>query len=88
VWGGAVRVKIAPVLNSKARATDMSKLKWKHPNAQKHAVFSKFLILPGENPREFDKLMDELAGEWKPEGKTEHDALFEIGKGIWLKRRQ
>jgi hypothetical protein len=65
----------------------MRKFKRKHPNAQKHAVFSKFLILPGENPREFQKLMEELAEEWQPEGKTEADAVLEIAKGIWLKRR-
>jgi hypothetical protein len=61
--------------------------KWKYPNAQKHAVFSKFHILPGEDRREFKKLIDELAGEWRPEGETEHDTILEIGKAIWLKRR-
>ena len=65
----------------------MRKSKWKHPNAQKHAVFSKFLIIDGEDPREFDKLVDELAEEWQPEGKTEHDAVLDIAKGIWLKCR-
>ena len=65
----------------------MRKSKWKHPNAQKHAVFSKFLIIGGEDPRQFEKLVDELAEEWQPEGKTEHDAVLDIAKGIWLKRR-
>jgi hypothetical protein len=65
----------------------MPKSKWKHPNAQKHAVFSKFLIIGGEDPRQFEKLVDELAEEWQPEGKTEHDAVLDIAKGIWLKRR-
>jgi hypothetical protein len=65
----------------------MRKSKWKHPNAQKHAVFSKFLIIDGEDPRQFEKLVDELAEEWQPEGKTEHDAVLDIAKGIWLKRR-
>jgi hypothetical protein len=65
----------------------LRKSKWKHPNAQKHAVFSKFHIIGGEDPRQFEKLVDELAEEWQPEGKTEHDALLDIAKGIWLKRR-
>jgi hypothetical protein len=65
----------------------MRKSKWKHPNARKHAVFSKFLIIDGEDPRQFEKLVDELAEEWQPEGKTEHDAVLDIAKGIWLKRR-
>jgi hypothetical protein len=65
----------------------MPRSKSKHPNAQKHAVFSKFLILPGEDPRQFDKLIDEVADEWQPEGKSEHDAALDIAKGMWLKRR-
>jgi hypothetical protein len=65
----------------------MRKSKWKHPNAQKHAVFSKFLIIGGEDRRQFENLVDELAEEWQPEGKTEHDAVLDIAKGIWLKRR-
>jgi hypothetical protein len=65
----------------------MSKSKWKHPNAQKHAVFSKFLIIDGEDPRQFQKLVDELAEEWQPEGTTEQDTVLDIAKGIWLKRR-
>jgi hypothetical protein len=39
------------------------------------------------NPGQFEKLVDELAEEWQPEGKTEHDAVLDIAKGIWLKRR-
>ena len=65
----------------------MGKSKWKHPNAQKHAVFSRFLIIDGEDPRQFEKMIDELAEEWQPEGKSEHEAVLDIAKGIWLKRR-
>jgi hypothetical protein len=65
----------------------MSKPKWKHPNAQKHAVFSKFLTMGGEDRRQFENLVDELAEEWQPDGTSEHDAVLEIAKGIWRKRR-
>jgi hypothetical protein len=65
----------------------MSKSKWKHPNAQKHAVFSKFLTLGGEDSRQFQELVDKTAEEWQPEGTSEHDAVLEIAKGIWRKRR-
>src|SRR3974377_1441882 len=65
----------------------MTKSKLKQPNAQKHAVFSKFLIIGGEDPRQFGELVDEIAEEWQPEGTSEHDAVLEIAKGIWLKRR-
>jgi hypothetical protein len=65
----------------------MTASKRKHPNAQKHAVFSKFFFIGGEDPRQFENLVDELAAEWQPEGPSEHDAVLEIGKGIWRKRR-
>ena len=65
----------------------MRKSKWKHPNAQKRAVFSKFLIIGGEDRANSKNWSSELAEEWQPEGKTEHDAVLDIAKGIWLKRR-
>jgi hypothetical protein len=65
----------------------MRKSKSKHPNAQTHAVYSKFLILDGEDPHEFQELVDDLTREWQPEGTSEHDAVLEMAKGIWRKGR-
>jgi hypothetical protein len=64
-----------------------TELKLKYPNAQKHAVFSKFLVLPGEDRRQFQQLLDEVIEEWHPDGATEDDAVLCIAKGIWLKLR-
>jgi hypothetical protein len=40
----------------------------KRPNAQKHGVFAEPLILPGEDPREFEALHSALIEEWAPSG--------------------
>jgi hypothetical protein len=65
----------------------MSKSKWKHPNAQKHAVFSKILITQDEDPAEFQQLLDDLAEEWRPDGPAEEDAVLDLAKAFWRKRR-
>ena len=36
--------------------------KCKRPNAQKHGLFARPLIIPGEDPREFDQI---LAALWR-----------------------
>jgi hypothetical protein len=61
--------------------------KWKHPNAQKHAVFGKVLITQDEDPLEFQQLLDELAEEWQPGGPAEEDAVLDLAKAFWRKRR-
>jgi hypothetical protein len=65
----------------------MPNRRWKKPNALKHGVFSGVLIVPGEDPREFQQLVDRLVEEWAPAGATEEDAVLTIAKGIWFKRR-
>jgi len=65
----------------------MRNQKWKHPNAQKHGVFSKTAIVPGEDPREFEELYSGLVQEWEPAGATEEDAVLSIAKAVWRKRR-
>jgi hypothetical protein len=58
-----------------------------HPNALKHGVFAEMTILPWEDPQEFRHLYAMLVEEWKPVGPTEQDAVLNIAKGIWRKRR-
>jgi hypothetical protein len=58
-----------------------------HINALKHGAFAKMMILPWEDPQEFEKLHAALVEEWKPVGPTEHDAVLSIAKGMWRKRR-
>jgi hypothetical protein len=61
--------------------------KWKRPNAYKHGVFSGIFIVPGEDPQEFQQLVDDLIEEWQPSGATEEDAVLSIAKCMWLRRR-
>jgi hypothetical protein len=53
----------------------------------KHGAFAKTAILPGEDPKEFEKLHSALIEEWSPVGPTEEDAVLDIAKGMWRKRR-
>lgn len=59
----------------------------KRPNACKHGAFALIAILPGEDPREFERLHSALVEEWEPEGETENDAVLSLTKGVWRKRR-
>lgn len=65
----------------------MSNGKWKRPNALRHGVFSATAILPGEDRQEFEELHNSLIREWQPDGDTESDAVLDIAKSIWCKRR-
>jgi hypothetical protein len=58
-----------------------------HANALQHGAFSKLMILPWEHLQQFEELHADLIEEWKPDGPTEHDAVFTIAKGMWRKRR-
>jgi hypothetical protein len=60
--------------------------KWKRPNAQKHGVFSAALLIPGEDPREFDQLLAELMDAWKP-GPILRDGVVELADLKWKLRR-
>jgi hypothetical protein len=61
--------------------------KWKHPNAYKHGLFSRTMIVPGEDRQEFEALHSDLIREWMPDGATEEDAVLSLAEAIWRKRR-
>ena len=61
--------------------------KHKRPNAQKHGVFAEPLILPGEDPREFEALHAALIEEWTPSGPSEQSRVFGIADAEWRKLR-
>ena len=65
----------------------MSNQKWKGPNALKHGVFAATAIIPGEDRQEFEELHTSLIQEWQPDGPTEEDAVLDIAKSLWRKRR-
>jgi hypothetical protein len=46
-----------------------------------------FVILPGENPREFEILLTRLLEERSPDGPLEQDLVLTIAKCLWRKQR-
>jgi hypothetical protein len=56
-------------------------------NALKHGAFAEAVILPQEDPKEFEELLSSLHNEWNPEGATEIDKVNSIAMGLWRKRR-
>ena len=61
--------------------------KHKRPNAQRHGVFAEPLILPGEDPREFEALHAALIEEWTPSGPSEQSRVFGMADAEWRKLR-
>jgi hypothetical protein len=61
--------------------------KFRPPNAYKHGAFSKTVLFPWEDAKEFEALSLSLEDEWKPTGALEEDAVFTILTCIWRKRR-
>jgi len=56
-------------------------------NALKHGAFSEILILPGEDPKEFEKLKNALFAEYKPSGVSEEKTMTSIAVAHWQERR-
>ena len=59
----------------------------KRANAEKSGVFAEPLILPGEDPREFEALHSALIDEWTPSGPSEQSKVFGIADAEWRKLR-
>jgi hypothetical protein len=59
----------------------------KNPNALKHGAFSKILILPGEDPEDYNKLESGLFAEYQPSGCSEEETIREIARSFWQERR-
>jgi hypothetical protein len=80
---------ISPAIKQDGRLNNSVALsrKWKRPNAQKHGLFAKPVLIQGEDLREFDQLLAELIKEWKPLGPTLRDAVFDLADLKWHKRR-
>ena len=57
------------------------------PSALKHGAFSEILILPGEDPQDFEKLKNELFAEYKPSGISEERVMMAIARAFWQERR-
>jgi hypothetical protein len=73
---------------SRRNDADTRRQKRKQPNAQKHGIFSKNLVIPGEDPQEFKELYSALIDDWKPSGVTQEEAVFSLADLMWRKRRE
>ena len=56
-------------------------------NALKHGLYSKDVVLPWEDQKEFDELHREYREEFNPEGAVEEDLVGHIVRLQWLKGR-
>jgi hypothetical protein len=56
-------------------------------NALRHAVLSRYTVLPWEDESEYRALLDALAAEHLPNGPTEEHLVEELAGVIWRKRR-
>jgi hypothetical protein len=54
-------------------------------NAIRHAVLSRYSVLPWEDEPEYRKLLDALVAEHMPEGPTEEPLVEELAGVIWCK---
>ena len=56
-------------------------------NSFQHGLYSKQLIVPGENPAEFDQLRAKLGSEHQPADTTEEILVDELAQHFWRIRR-
>ncbi len=56
-----------------------------HP-ALKHGVYSGMVLLPGEDPGDFEKMHNKLIAELAPVGPIEEDIAAEIARLLWRKQ--
>src|SRR5262245_35463685 len=56
-------------------------------NSLKHGLLAQEVILPGENAREFERLVAALVADWEPEGRVEEILLERIASLSWRLRR-
>ena len=80
---------IPPTLKHNGRLNNsvFPRRKPKGRNALKNGVFAEPLILPGENPNEFEAIHAALVEEWTPSGPTEQGKVFGIADAEWRKLR-
>ena len=52
-------------------------------NALRHGRRARTVVLPGENPGEFQQLCDDLETEWQPQSRTEHFYLEQMAISQW-----
>jgi len=59
----------------------------KKKNALKHGVYSREVMLPGENIRSYYALAEEFVEEWAPDGPTERSLVERLVHLHWVRQR-
>ncbi len=52
-------------------------------NALRHGLRARSLLIPGENPADYDQLCAGLEAEWRPQTPTEHLLLQQMAVAQW-----
>ena len=78
-----------PELNRDSRLINSSirSAKYKRPNALKHGVYARAVLIPGENRKEFEDLLAKLLDEYKPSGPSLRHAVHCLADSMWRLRR-
>jgi hypothetical protein len=56
-------------------------------NSFKHGLYSKAIVIPGEDPAKFEALRADLAAEHRPVGVTEEMLVDEVAQHYWRMKR-
>jgi len=79
------RSKTSPANGAKSRGpVSLAGKRVSSANARFHGIHSRELLLPSEDPAEFDQLLGELAGELRPVGTLEHTLVERIAIALWF----
>jgi hypothetical protein len=52
-------------------------------NSLKHGLTARHIVLPGEDPAEFDRTLENLIAQHQTEGALETEIVGEIAGGLW-----
>src|SRR5262245_13763164 len=56
-------------------------------NATKHGLLAQYVVVPGEDPAAFQRLVDAQIAKFRPADDTEHDLIEEMAMANWRQRR-
>jgi hypothetical protein len=56
-------------------------------NALQHGLFANTVVLAFEDPEEFRALLNDYCDYYQPEGRVEHDIIYQLAACVWRMRR-
>jgi hypothetical protein len=76
-----------PTVSGTEACKNNSSKKIGNTNALSHGLYSKDVVLPWESQSDFEALLEDLRSEWRPNGRSEEEAVFDLAYLAWLKSR-